>query len=79
MPITSYLAHPHEGKQQELLEELSAIEACDAVPAQNRDVIALVTATESKEEEAQLKIQLETIKSLKLLAMVSGFNTPKNA
>lgn len=77
MPIKSYLVHPHDGKKEELLQELSAMASCEVVPAQNREIIALVTETETKQEEEVLKARLESIKSLKLLAMVSGFNTPQ--
>lgn len=78
MPIKSYLAHPHEGKKKELIEALSAIGGCEVIPAQNKDLLVLVTDTETKLEEEIIKKQIETIKSLKLLAMVSGFDTPKN-
>ncbi len=78
MPIKSYLAHPHSGKKNELIEALSSIEQCEIMPAQNKEVLILITETEDKTEEAMLKEKLETIESLKLLAMVSGFNTPQN-
>ena len=78
MPIKSYLAHPHDGKKNELIQALSSIKECDVLPAENKDVLVLVTETETKTEEDILKQKLEAISSLKLLAMVSGFNTPKN-
>ncbi len=78
MPIKSYLAHPHSGKKEELIQALSSIEQCEIMPAQNKDVLILITETEDKVEEAILKEKLDTIESLKLLAMVSGFNTPQN-
>ncbi len=78
MPIKSYLAHPHSGKKNELIEALSSIEQCEVVAAQNKDVIILVTETEDTNQETILKEKLDTIGSLKLLAMVSGFNTPQN-
>ncbi|MBQ4820961.1 hypothetical protein [Aquimarina sp. MMG016] len=78
MPIKSYLAHPHTGKKDELIKALSLIQQCEVMPAQNQDVLILVTETENKTEEATLKEKLDTIDSLKLLAMVSGFNTPQN-
>ncbi|CAM1369654.1 hypothetical protein [Tenacibaculum xiamenense] len=78
MPIKSYLAHPHEGKKMELLKTISEIKECDVIPAQNKDVLIVVTETNSRVEEDVLKEQLETIPSLKLLAMVSGFNSPKS-
>lgn len=78
MPIKSYLAHPHEGKKKELTEALSTIEGCEVIPAQNKNLLILVTDTNTKLEEENIKKQIEAIKSLKLLAMVSGFDTPKN-
>ncbi|WP_347923102.1 hypothetical protein [Pontimicrobium sp. SW4] len=78
MPIKSYLAHPHEGKKEELIKALSAINACEVIPAQNKDLLIVVTDTETKSEEEIVKEQIEAIKALKLLAMVSGFDTPKN-
>ncbi|WGH76764.1 hypothetical protein P8625_06330 [Tenacibaculum tangerinum] len=76
MPIKSYLAHPHDGKKDELIKALSSLNECEVIPAENKDVLVVVTETETKAEEDILKQKLETIGSLKLLAMVSGFNTP---
>lgn len=78
MPIKSYLAHPHEGKKEELINAISTIAECEVIPAENKDVLVVVTETDSKIQEENLKEKLEAITSLKLLAMVSGFNTPKN-
>lgn len=75
MPIKSYLAHPHSGKKEELVNILTAIEGCEVMPAQNQEVIVLVTETENKQEEDLLKQKLETIESLQMLSMVSGFDT----
>lgn len=77
MPIKSYLAHPHEGQKDELIKALEAINECEVIPAENKDLLVLVTDTQSKLEEDLLKQKLDTITSLKLLAMVSGFNTNK--
>ena len=77
MPIKSYLAHPHEGKKEELLRAISELQECEVLPAENKEVLILVTETENKEDEEILQQKLEAISSLKLLAMVSGFNTPK--
>jgi len=77
MPIKSYLAHPHEGKKDALIKAISKLKTCEVVPAQNRDVLVVVTETETREEEDRLKLKLAAISSLKLLAMVSGFNTPQ--
>ena len=78
MPIKSYLAHPHEGRKEELVEAISKITQCEVIPAGNKEILVVVTETEDKIEEEVLKEKLDAIASLKLLAMVSGFNTPKN-
>jgi nitrate reductase NapAB chaperone NapD len=75
MPIKSYLAHPQEGKKEDLLMALSKINHCEVIPAQNKDIIVLVTDTKSEIEENILKEKLEAIESLKLFSMVSGFDT----
>ena len=77
MPIKSYLAHPHVGKKAELFKALSEITSCEVIPAKNKELLILITDTENRQEEDLLKEKLDEIKSLKLLAMVSGFNTPK--
>lgn len=77
MPIKSYLAHPQDGKKEYLLEVLSSIEGCEVLPAENKDILILVTETNSRQEETILKEKLDAISSLKLLALVSGFDTPK--
>lgn len=77
MPIKSYLAHPHEGKKEELIAALSKIDNCEVLPAENRDLLIVVTDTQDNTEDKEIKETIETIESLKLLAMVSGFDTPK--
>lgn len=78
MPIKSYLAHPHDGKKEDLIKALSAINQCEIIPAENKDVLVVVTETEDDEEDKNLKEKIEALNSLKLLALVSGFNAPKN-
>ncbi|GAA3556127.1 hypothetical protein [Snuella lapsa] len=77
MPIKSYLAHPHTGKKNTLITALSTIANCEVIPAENKDLLIVVTDTNSKVEDENLKETIEAIESLKLLVMVSGFDTPK--
>lgn len=76
MPIKSYLAHPEEGRKEELIKAISEFKECEVIPAENENVLVVITETEDENQEANLKIKLDTIPSLKLLALVSGFNTP---
>ncbi|WP_299257664.1 hypothetical protein [uncultured Aquimarina sp.] len=78
MPIKSYLVHPHQGMKDTLIDALSKHNQCEVIPAKNKEIIILITDTENSREEDLLKEKIESISSLKLLAMVSGFNTPKN-
>ena len=78
MPIKSYLAHPLEGRKKELVLALSTIEQCEVIPAENNNLLIVVTDTKNKIEEESLEEKMEAIESLKLLVMVSGFNTPQN-
>ncbi len=78
MPIKSYLAHPHDNQKHVLIAALSALDHCEVIPAENKDILIVVTDTETKIEEDNLKEKMEALSSLKLLAMVSGFDTPKN-
>lgn len=78
MPIKSYLAHPHDGKKAELIDALSELNECEVIPAENEAILVLVTDTLDDASEDILKEKIEKIDSLKLLAMVSGFNSPQN-
>ena len=77
MPVKSYLAHPIEGKKQQLVDAISAIEGCEVIPAENKDLLVVVTETDTRNQDEILKEKIEAISSLKLLALVSGFDTPK--
>ena len=76
MPIKSYLAHPHSGKKEAVISSISALEYCEVVPAKNEDVIIVITETISDDQEEQVEANLNNVEGIKLLAMVSGFNTP---
>lgn len=78
LAIKSYLAHAITGKKQELLKALNELNQCEVTPAENEDIIVLVTDTLDDNEEEILKEKLESILSLKMLSLVSGFNAPLN-
>ena len=77
MPIKSYLAHPYDGKKDNLEKALKALEYCEVIPAENKNLLIVVTDTNNLTQDEQLKEAIEAIDSLKLLALVSGFDTPK--
>ncbi|NAS13655.1 chaperone NapD [Poritiphilus flavus] len=78
MPIKSYLVHPKQGKKGEVANALSNMDQCEVIAAKNEELLVLVTETYSEKEEELLREQLQQFRDIKLMALVSGFNTPKN-
>ena len=74
MPIKSYVLHCEELKKEILLKELQKLPNCEVIPAQNHDIIIVVTDTESEEIDTKLYNQLLEIEGLKHLSLVSGFD-----
>jgi nitrate reductase NapAB chaperone NapD len=74
MPILGYIASPKSGAKQNLLQELNALQYCEAFPADNIDILILVTDTPDKETEEKLQQQLKDIKTLESLSMTFGYN-----
>ena len=72
MPVFSYLAIPEQGAVDELCAELIAIEYCDVIPSDNKEVAILVTDTPDEDTEKSLQKQLKEIKSLQSLSMTFG-------
>ncbi len=78
MPIKSYIVHPIKGQKEALLIALRNLTQCEVIPAENQNVLALVTDTSNQKEEELLIEQIDTISSLQSLSLVSGFNTTHN-
>ena len=72
MPIFSYLAYPVKGSKAQLLKDLSALDFCEVTPAQNQEVLILVTDTPDEGAEKKLQEKLKTLKSLESLGMTFG-------
>ena len=72
MPVFAYLAHPVNGARDKLFQELCTIEYCEATPADNEEIIILVTDTPDKESEEKLQKKLAEIASLQSLSMTFG-------
>ena len=79
MPVFSYLALPKQGQLDELSSELGSIPNCEATPADNQEIIVLVTDTPDEESEKKLQKQLAQIKSLQSLSMTFGHSDEEQA
>jgi nitrate reductase NapAB chaperone NapD len=72
MPVFSYLAYPKQGAKQALLDELAALEYCEATPADNEEILILVTDTPDEKSEKALQKKIKKLKSLQSLGMTFG-------
>ena len=72
MPVFSYLAYPVPGAKDELLNDLAALDYCEATPADNQEILILVTDTPDDNREKELQNKLKNLKSLESLGMTFG-------
>ena len=72
MPVFSYLAYPKHGAKQELLKDLAALDYCEATPADNENILILVTDTPDEDAEKMLQKKLKNLKTLESLGMTFG-------
>jgi len=72
MPVFSYLAYPQKGAKEKLLNDLSALDHCEIMPAENEEILILVTDTPNEETEKTLQEKLKKLKSLESLNMTFG-------
>jgi len=72
MPVFSYLAYPEKGAKEQLLKDLTALQYCEATPADNEDILILLTDTPDDVTEKSLQKQLKSLKSLQSLGMTFG-------
>ena len=74
MPIFSYLAIPKENAMDSLCAELSVLEYCQVIPADNQDVLVLVTDTPDETIEKNLQKTLKNLQSLQSLSLTFGYD-----
>ena len=72
MPVFSYLAYPKQGAKQELFDDLTSLDYCEATPADNQNILILITDTPDEETEKDLQKKLKDLNSLESLGMTFG-------
>jgi len=77
MPVLSYIAIPTSGAKSELLQSLNSIRFCEAFPADNEDILILVTDTPDNKTDKKLHAQLKDLPALESLSMTFGYNDEK--
>ena len=72
MPVFSYMAYPKLGAKEQLIKDLGALEYCEITPADNEEILILVTDTPDEDQERVLQKKLKHVKSLESLGMTFG-------
>lgn len=72
MPVFSYLAYPKQGAKNKLLNDLAAFEYCEVIPAENENILILITDTPDEDTEEALQKKLKKLKTLESLGMTFG-------
>jgi hypothetical protein len=73
MPIFSYLAIPGSGAKDALCADLAGLKYCRVMPADNHDVVILVTDTPDQAAEEALQETLAKLQSLQSLSLAFGY------
>lgn len=74
MPVLSFIALPTPGSKNELLKTLNSMQYCEAFPADNEDILVLVTDTPDKNTDKALHDQLNKLETLESLSMTFGYS-----
>lgn len=74
MPVVSYLAIPRSGAKEALCADLAALSYCEVIPANNQDVVVLVTDTPDETTEEALRKTQTNLQSLQSLSLVFGYD-----
>ena len=72
MPVFSYLAYPKQGAKEQLIKDLAALDYCETTPADNEEILILVTDTPGEDQEKALQKKLKELNSLESLGMTFG-------
>jgi nitrate reductase NapAB chaperone NapD len=72
MPVCSYLVIPAPGRSASVAGDLAAIPGCEVTRAENRDLLILVTDTESPDEEETLRDAVHGTDGIQALLLTFG-------
>jgi nitrate reductase NapAB chaperone NapD len=75
MPIKSYLIFPKDGHAVGVIKKLTQFTHCEVMPADNQEVIVLVTDCDSEKEDEQFLETLKGDSTIQHISLISGFST----
>ena len=72
MPICGYLVFTERGRRRALAERLAALPGCDVVPAENQDLLLLVTDASGPGEDEALRRTVTEMDGVSALLLTFG-------
>lgn len=72
MPICSYLVLTASGAADALATKLAVLPGCEIFPAENRDLLILVTDTPGPAEDEELRLSLLELNGIEALLLTFG-------
>ena len=69
MPVCSYLVYPRPGRHEAVTEQLTNLDGCRVIPAEDRSVMILVTETPDDQADRDLRQTIETQPDIDCLAL----------
>ena len=69
MPICSYIVYPQPGKKDITENQLSKLEHCEVIAAQNEELLILITETFNEKQEKQLQKNLYSLECVENFAL----------
>ena len=72
MTVMSFLAYPASGQWTAMLDAIRAMDGCQIVPSENKEVAIVVTEADNDKLAKDLQRQLESLDEVQCLAMCYG-------
>jgi nitrate reductase NapAB chaperone NapD len=79
MPVCGYVVVPRPSAKGATAAELASMEGCDVYPAEQGDLLLLVTSTGSLQEEDRLRRRVEDTEGVQALLLAFGEIDPDTA
>jgi len=72
VPVCGWVVVPRAAETESVREALSAMAGCEVVPAENAEVLLLVTSTESLAADNALRCRVEALQGVEALLLTFG-------
>jgi len=79
MPVCGYVVLPRAGQAGSTAQELSRLPGCQVYPAENRELLLLVTDTDSFSADEALRARVEALDGVQALLLTFGEIQPADA